>query len=243
MPGSWELKKANQVVVGILHTDATTMAWSFGLRGLALPGREDLRMFWPFAPIAGQPFDMGRNSICAHMLSLKMPEWVFMLDSDVVPPKDAISKLLSHKHPFVSGLYFRRSPPHGVPVAMRFAETTDERGNKVRVPQWLSDYVPGSTVEVDLVGSGCLLIHKTVLERVAPWPGREEKRWFDWRVDARGKKGFGEGDCLSEDYCLCRAVKEQLGISPLLVTSVVCKHIGLAEAHQGGMSPSGVGPT
>ena len=149
MPGAWEIKEANQVSVGILHTDNVTMHWALGLRNLIIPGREDLRLWNPISPVSGMPFDHARNACVAGMLSKPYCTHLFFLDSDVVPPKDAILRLMAHKLPIVSGMYCRRSPPHSLPVMIRNGT-------------WYKDFKMGSMVEVDLVGAGCLLISREV---------------------------------------------------------------------------------
>ena len=146
MSGAWEIRKQTSVLVGILHTDQVTIAWALGLRNLQVPGH--------IMPICGMPYDHARNSICQEALRGGY-QWVFMLDSDVIPPNDAILRLISRGQPFISGVYHRRSPPHGVPVA-------------IKGPSWLTSYPPNSLVEVDLVGSGCLLLHRSILEALPP---------------------------------------------------------------------------
>ncbi len=37
---------------------------------------------------------------------------IMWIDDDMVPPQDAITKLLSRRKPFVSGLYYNRRAPH-----------------------------------------------------------------------------------------------------------------------------------
>ncbi len=216
MPGSWEIKDNRRVLCGILHTDMTTMAWSFGLRNLIIPGE--------IIPIAGMPYDHARNTACQMTIQHGF-EWLFFLDSDVVPPRDAILRLMAHNKPLVSGVYFRRSPPHGVPVMMK------------PVGQWITNFPPNSLIEVDVVGAGCLLIHRTLLEAIqhVPQRGQAGKVWFDWRVDCQGI--LQQGECLSEDFTLCTHVKRQFGIPVLVDTGVVCLHVGLGEASYGKFAP------
>lgn len=206
MPGSWELKENSNVLVAILHVETTTIAWSFGLRNLIIPGG--------VIGLTGMPFDHARNVACQRALE-SGATYLFFLDSDVIPPRDAILRLRAHNAPVISGLYTRRSPPQGVPVMIR--------GGK-----WVTDYPQGQVVEVDLVGAGCLLIHRQVLEALPPPKGREEKRWFDWKVDRGGMDN--QGECLSEDFQFCLRVKRELGISILVDTSIQCKHVGFAES-------------
>lgn len=234
MPGSWEILESNKVLCAILHTDVTTIAWSFGLRNLIIPGRDELRMFYPFLPLAGMPYDHARNTSVIATLN-SGAEYLFCYDSDVVPPRDAILRLMTHKLPIISGMYCRRSPPHGLPVMIK-----DGR--------WITDFTPGSLVEVDVVGAGCLLIHRSVFERLPPDPRRPEKRWFDWRVDCKGlilpngQPLYQDGECLSEDFVFCQRIKQHLGIKTYVDTSVRCKHIGHCEADLGSLLPSEIRP-
>jgi len=130
-----------RVLVGILHTELTTIAWSFGLRNLILPPGSD------FLPIAGQPYDMARNTICAAAIHNGF-DYVFHFDSDVIPPRDAVMRLLAHRKSIISGIYHRRSPPHGIPVMLKNG-------------QWLGGYPANTLLDVDLVGAGCLLLEST----------------------------------------------------------------------------------
>ena len=210
MPAAWELKQSKQVLVCILHTDLTTIAWSLGLRNLIIPG--------DILPVAGMPYDMARNVGCKHALDNGY-QWVFMLDSDVIPPRDAILRLMRHNLPFVSGVYCRRSPPHAIPVMLK---------NGV----WITEYPANSIIEVDLVGSGCLLIHRSFLESIPHQ--RPGKPWFDWRVDLQGF--LPREECLSEDFTLCQhAIKNGWKVN--VDTSIQCRHVGSAQATYGKFEP------
>lgn len=185
--GAWELKAQRQVLVGILHTDQTTIAWSFGLRNLIVPGH--------ITGVSGQPYDMGRNSMCQATLQGGF-EWCFMLDSDVVCPPDTILRLMSRQQPIISGVYYRRSPPHGIPVALR--------RNKDESVRWLTHeeaHPSNGVVEVDLVGAGCFLIHRSVLEKFLTKPLAPGNPWFHWRANQHGI--LPPGECLSEDFAFC----------------------------------------
>ena len=209
--GAWEIRERNKVLVGILHVDTTTIAWSLGLRRLIIPGPEPLC-------VAGMPYDMGRNVICQRALEMGV-EWVFHLDSDVVCPPDTILRLMAHGQPIISGVYYRRSPPHGIPVMLR------------RLPgggtQWLQDLPPRGLIEVDLVGAGCLLIHKSVLQKLPPIDPAIGKRWFSWRVDRQGI--LPPGECLSEDFSFNLHCQKN-GYKIMVDTSIRCRHIGFCEA-------------
>ena len=211
--GWWDQRNRVRVLGYTLHTDSCTIAWALALKALQLPG--------DFLPLAGMPFDMARNQACMVALEQGYTH-LFSLDSDVIPPPDAVLKLLATGKPFISGMYCRRSHPHGVPVAQK-----DGR--------WLTSFKPDSLVEVDVVGAGCLLISRDVLERCPPQ--RPGHRWFDWRVHLQGQGVVPPETCLSEDFSLCRHLKKTLGIPTILHTGVRCRHVGYAQADYGSMLP------
>lgn len=212
-------QRQRQVLVGILHTEMVPIAWAFGLRNLQFSGA--------ILPVAGRPYDAARNAICEQALAGGF-EWVFMLDSDVIPPHDAVARLLSHNQPIVSGVYARRSPPHGLPVMQR----TEGWGRS-----WVSSLPPRGLIEVEVVGAGCLLIHRSVLEKLPPIaPG---KHWFHWGIELAGEAAQGRidpGYCQSEDFSFNHHCRKH-GYRVLVDCSVRCRHVGLAEADVGSFKP------
>lgn len=204
MAGAWERR---ETVLGVvLHTDNTTIAWAFGLRNIILPPGSH------FIGLAGMPFDHARNQGAMHCLDHGF-DYCLYLDSDVIPPSDAVLKLMSRRKPIISGVYHRRSPPEGVPVMLK--------GGK-----WIQNYKPNTIMEVDLVGAGCLLVHRSVFQTLPQQ--REGKHWFDWRVDMQSV--LPQGAAMSEDFTFCQHAKSN-GFKIYVDTSVVCKHIGFGEAH------------
>ncbi len=210
IPGFWE-QNFHKVIGAVLHTDNTTMAWAFGFRRLIFPGE--------FIPLAGAPFDHARNQACMAAIEHGATH-IFFLDSDVVPPPDAVIRLLAHNVPIISGMYCRRSPPAAVPVM-------------IKDNQWHTQFPMGQVIEVDLVGAGCLLIRRDVLTDLPPQ--RQGKQWFDWRVDMPHLQEQGLRP-LSEDFTWCDHVRKH-GIKILVDTSIRCKHLGLAEADYGTFQP------
>lgn len=202
------------MLVGILHTDTTTVAWSIGLHHLKIPGG--------ILPVTGMPFDHARNEVCKHGLAHGATH-IFMLDSDVIPPPDAILRLLRHRQPIVSGVYFRRSPPQGLPVM--------QRGGR-----WVADYPANSLIEVDVVGSGCLLLSRQFLEDMRDRFSQEPSNpWFCWKVNRAGYLPAGEMN-MSEDFTLCWHARKN-GYKVLVDTGVLCKHVGYAAAERNSFQP------
>lgn len=105
--------------------------------------------------------DANRTAISGYFLeggeSGVKADWIFWNDDDTVFPDGAISHMLRLDKPFVAGLYFNTNPPYN-PIAYK---RIDNGGY-----QHLWDYAPGSVFEVDCVGMGCTLIHRSVYEKI-----------------------------------------------------------------------------
>lgn len=84
-------------------------------------------------------------------------EWVFWIDDDTVPPKGAVKRLLDLRREIVAGLYFLGGEPHNPLAYLR-------KEDGFYSP--LYNYTPGILTEVDGVGMGCTLIHKSVYEKI-----------------------------------------------------------------------------
>ena len=219
MAGAWEISH-NRVLCAFLHTDLVSVAWALGFRNL-LP--HDM----PILPLCGTPYDHARNIACRAALDGGF-QYLFFLDSDVIPPRDVVFRLMAHNKPWISGMYCRRSPPHSVPVMIKNST-------------WHTDFVPGSTIEVDLTGAGCLLIHRTFLESIPHQRPEIGKSYFDWRVDMAGLQLPPDLPPLSEDFTLCVHARKY-GIPTLVDTSIQCRHVGLAQSTFGQFVPCECNP-
>ena len=106
----------------------------------------------------------------------------------------------------------------------------------IRGGQWLTSYPQNSLIEVDVVGAGCLLVHRSVIERFVAQPldPNRGKTVFDWRVDMAHVLPPGEG--MSEDFVFNLAAR-RAGYKIVVDTSVQCRHVGNAQATYGSMLP------
>jgi len=215
MAGSWEIIKQNRVLTCILTREMVTTKWASNFRNLQIPGT--------FAFFSGMPFDHARNTACNRLLDLDW-EWLFFLDDDMILPHDAIFKLMNHKLPIVSGLYYRRNLPL-YPVMLKEQEDG--------VPKWITEYRQNELVEVDMVGSGCMLIHRDLL--LATPPISEKCRWFEWRCD---RPDLDPKERVSEDFAFCKHIKKTLGVKIYVDTSVKCLHVGLSESGENIYQPA-----
>jgi len=149
-------------------------------------------------------------------------EWLFYLDSDVLPPENVYKLLRRHQLDVVSGVYTAGvNPSH--PAAWRLDDT-----NRLAP---LAGYDVPRIMEVDAVGLGCCLVHRRVLEDIKqPWfrwtLGYEEHPW-DLRNRDDGDKGVGE------DFYFCKKAKDA-GYNIYIDTEVLCNH-----EHGGVLTPDG----
>lgn len=85
-------------------------------------------------------------------------DWLMWFDDDTVPPDDVISRLLALEKEAVAALYFNPNPPKN-PIA--YLRAKDGIGYDA-----FYDYPYGALVQVDSVGMGCTLVHRSVYERI-----------------------------------------------------------------------------
>jgi len=217
MAGSWEIlayeKQNPRVLVAILTREIVSSTWAMGFKNLMIPNGT-------YTFLSGMPFDHARNTGCQKLLEMGW-EYLFFLDDDVICPPDTITRLVSHNLPIVSGLYYRRMPPL-TPVMLR---------KSPQGPQWVTEYPQNSLVEVDYVGSGCLLIHRSALEALPPLSNR--CRWFQWQCD---RVDLEMNERTSEDFTFMQHAQKH-GFKIFVDTGIQCRHIGLSESSVEGFKP------
>jgi GT2 family glycosyltransferase len=149
----------------------------------------------------GHPLDAVRNSAVNYFLSQTKATHLFFLDDDVFLPPDAILRLLKHRAPIVSGLYYERRQEHR-PIII---DTPKGRDGKLRFYFRYRRKPPrNKLVACDIVPAGCLMIERSVFQRL-------QRPWF--HID----KHFGEDVYFS----LCA---RKAGYKILVDTGVDCLH-------------------
>lgn len=160
-----------------------------------------------------------RNLMVKHFLDNTEEDWMLMVDSDQYITIDAFAKLVNtadkDEFPFVSGLYFAanwKTPVELEPVPLIFKVADDG-------VQPMLDYPKDSVVDVYAAGTGCLLIHRSVFEKMREQFGETYGNDWAWFLDGP----IGDDKWLSEDLAFCDRVN-QAGIKIVAHTGAVTPH-------------------
>lgn len=151
----------------------------------------------------GYQIDQIRNLIAAHACNY---DYLFSVDSDIILPKDALVKMLSHKVHIVSGVYIQRKQGKQIPEIYR----KNNAGGTSNVQ--MSDIMPAGLHEIDGCGFGCVLVNCNVFRHMSyPHFKYEMASAFQIKV--------------SEDNYFCMKAQGN-GVKIYVDSSIVCEHIG-----------------
>lgn len=146
----------------------------------------------------GYQVDQVRNLIAHWAVNF---DYLFSVDSDIILPKNALSRLLSHDKDIVSGLYIQRK---------LHEHTLELYRNGNNIPY--AEIKGHGLIEVDSCGFGCVLVKSDVIKQIG-YPQFVYKSAIDHK------------DTVSEDTYFCLKAK-QLGYRVYGDTHVQCNHIG-----------------
>ena len=122
-------------------------------------------------------------------------EYVLFMDDDMVPPADALDRLVAHRKDIVGGICTRRADPP-VPNVHWFMDEVQNFGG---IEQW--DQSLG-LMEVDSIGAAFVLLSRKVIEDLAASYHRETYEamgngwWFEFMKNPHGHE-WGEDVSLS----------------------------------------------
>jgi len=168
--------------------------------------------------VTNLPVDIARNEIARKLEK----DWLFMMDSDVTVPPEALIRLLSWNLPIVSGVVFQSSIDRPAPAIYRYGRRAYGRHYYIsKVPELenfllkqehgndLATIFPAKRedlIECDGVGCACILIHRSVFASI-------KEPYF---VLNSGKYG-------GEDFYFCRKAK-RAGFQIYADPGVLCGH-------------------
>lgn len=215
------------VTVAYLHGNDVSYSWHRSLLDLIgydlTHDQRVVRGGWMSMKAATGGIVEGRNDAAAGFLTEKNSDWLWWVDSDMGFAPDTVDRLLAVadpvERPVVGGLCFayKEAGPDGLggarcaprPTLFDWVSEGDEAGFKGR-----TTYPVNGVVRVDGTGSACLLVHRSVLQRIADEFGPV---WYN-RLPAPSGKGW-----ISEDLSFCMRLGA-LGV-PLFV------HAGVRTSH------------
>lgn len=129
---------------------------------------------------------------------------LFMVDSDMIVPEDAIINLLDPDVPIVTGCARYKNDSMRSPL---FRFTTDRQGGD----SWLWDEIPDQRFDIKSGGVACAMIDVDLFRKI-PRP------WFVWQE--RGDKSY-----VGEDIYFYEQIIK-MGCRPQADGRVKCGHIG-----------------
>lgn len=161
------------------------------------------------APSGLIPHDTARNFCVKEFLKTDFTH-LFFIDSDVVPPYNALRQLLSHEKQAITGLYPSvrndRRQQKEMKIYNVFRHEIDEESGEL-----VFRNVYGVGVEdIESCGGGCLLIRRDVLEKM-------DGNWFRFQYWPDGLVKYGE------DIDFCNNL-QKLGVKLYADFDVICVH-------------------
>ncbi len=171
--------------------------------------------------VTNLPIDIARNQLVKQLER----EWLFMFDADESLPPQALIRLLSWNLPIVSGIVFLANIDRPAPAIYKYEHKKQGRYYYSSKITEVENYLTGhkeeqgkelgvvlsttkdELIECDAVGTGCLLVHRSVFEAIKP----------PYFVLNSGGRVSGE------DFSFCRKVK-RAGFKIYADPGVLCGH-------------------
>jgi hypothetical protein len=185
-------------------------------------------------------YDAGREAPVRAAMKTDDPEWIFFLDSDVIPPFNAIPRLIQiakeNNISVLSGLCWlkRACEPAGtleeahIPRPNAFFKISEDLDNELVNYTALGDEIKpfldkNAIIEVDAVGCACLLIKTEIFKKLDKSnPNKPFFQFGHYRKDENTGKPLLK---LGEDAYFCYRLTSELGIRPHLSTEIKCEHV------------------
>ena len=212
------MRSADRVTIGWIDPGLVDGCFATSLLELV---RARARRIDGFVRVEGGLLSRQRNEVVKTFLERTDVEWLLFIDSDETITVDAFDKLTAAAHakdrPVVAGLYFGTQPggPLGLPRPVPHLYRRADDGVSV-VP--VADYPADQVIEIDAAGTGCLLVHRRVLERIRELADEHEGPDWCWFRDLP----VG-GRWLGEDLYFCRRIRA-LGVPIVAHTGAILAH-------------------
>lgn len=158
----------------------------------------------------------GRNEIVRTFLKHTDAEWLWFVDTDQVFTPDILERLIASadpvERPIVSALIMAQRE-HGVSPACSIPGPDHDF--------FVPTEIPADRYWACLPGTGCVVIHRSVLEAIGE---KYKTKYFTWFADPDYiNPTTGEPDTLGEDYTfMLRAL--EVGATPVIDTTIEAGH-------------------
>lgn len=181
----------------------------------------------PLIKVATNNIATGRNKIVEAFLESSTADWLLFVDTDQTFPPNLLDLMVesadADKRPILSALIMaRRNPPH-LPVSPACVLLDESQG----FPRFVEpDTIPNERWwQVACTGSGCVLIHRRVLEALQQKWGHTAWPWFKYADFERPlPDGSKVWDTMGEDYTFSlRAAAE--GFPSYVDTTIHVGHV------------------
>jgi len=132
-------------------------------------------------------------------------DYFLSLEQDVIPPKDIIERMLKWNKKAITGVYFAVNFYQGKHRLLPLIWVDFDK--KTKKMFYLQDerLWHNELIEISACGIGCILIHKSILQKIK------------FRYDDNNPEGF-------DDVWFCKDLREK-GIKLYCDTSIKCKHL------------------
>jgi len=210
------MKTKDRVCVGMINDGTIDSALVLDLIQIA---KVPTSHFDSFIQVKGKgQITRNRNKVVQEFLKQTTAEWLLFIDSDERLPAEAwlrLTGVANDKHQVVSALVF--------------ADFDDANGNKRPVPtiylnsetggfNCIDGYPLDSLIQVDGMGGGCFIIHRSVLLEIQKHATENQGKDWCWFVEgAIGGTYFGEDLLFSKRL-------QQLGIKIYAHTGAILAH-------------------
>jgi len=153
---------------------------------------------------ADKPIESNRNKIVQSFLEKKEYEYLLMIDGDIVPPLNILD-LAVYQKDIIGATCFAYRQQALVPLVLE-----KQKGNPNLYTVMKVEGTEG-LIEADAVGTGCIMIHRRVLEN------KKLKHPFKNYYDKDGIRNFGL------DLSFCKRAKD-LGYKVYCHLDFTCSH-------------------
>ena len=179
-----------------IETDCMVSLFEMKLEAMDSKEKIQMELFIPNS----YSVDVSRNVIAKYAQENEF-DYVMWVDSDIILPKNTLTRLLSHDKDIVAGVYSYKLLNNKNAVAKRLKQEEDYDDVPLKEIRESTGIIP-----IDAVGFGCVLTKVSVFDKI-------QYPWFIYTLE------------MGEDVYFCRKA-QNVGLEIFLDTEVRCGHIG-----------------